>query len=241
MTDPPPNPPPSPAASPRPSAGAGAPPPRRTGRDLLVVAFLGIVTLAAIMLACQVVVLGRAWWLHRAGRWDDEIAWLRTARMVVPWDAGVPAQVARLERDRVRRELAAGRLDRAVAAFREARREARARGEVTDRELSALGIEVYTRAADHVEKLGRLSAAADWDDSLFVHAIRGPEPHHRAAAAAAFAEGLELRVRDGRPCDALSRLEWAKKGLGGTVPNLPPGLEDALRSQCAASQRRRGR
>lgn len=235
--------PPSPPAPPAPRSAPGghAPPPRNTGRDLLVVAILGVVSIAVLMLVAEVTVLGRAWWLHRAERWEDEIAWLRTARVVVPWDAGVPTQIARLERDRVQRELADGRLDRAVAAFREARREARARGELTDRELTALGIEVYTRAADHVEHLGRLSAAADWDDSLFVHAIRAEEPHHRAAAAAAFVEGLDLRVRDGRPCDALSRLEWAKRGLGGTVPNVPAGLEDELRRQCAASRRARPR
>lgn len=215
--------------------------PRRAGRDVVVLAFLAVVTCAALMLACEVVVLGRAWWLHRSERWDDEIAWLRAARTVVPWDTGVPAQIARLERDRVRRELADGRLDRAVAAFREARREARARGAAGERELVALGIEVYTRASDHVEKLGRLSAAADWDDSLFVHAIRAPEPHQRAAAVAAFTEGLELRVRDGRPCDAVARLAWAKQGLGGTVPGLRAGLEAELRDQCVASGRTRRR
>jgi hypothetical protein len=201
---------------------------------------LGVLLVLVLgLIAFEVGVLVRAWTLHRAARWEAEIAWLESMQPWMPWERGLDAQLSRLYRERVRREVDAGELVPAIHAFREARRREFGRGQGLDRELMALGIECYSRAADHVERLGRLSQAADWDDSVFVLAVRGPEPHHRFAATAAFMEGIDLRVRDGRPCAALARLEWAKRGLGGVVPNLPPGAEADLRDQCAASRRGR--
>jgi hypothetical protein len=194
-----------------------------------------LVLVVALMLF-EVGVLVHAWSLHRKAQWEDEISWLETMQPWLPWERGVDAQLDRLYRERVRRDLDAGQLAPAVQAFRAARTRFMGEHRPLDRELMALGIECYTQAADHVEKLGQLSAAADWDDSLFVLAVRGPEPHHRFAASAAFMESLDLRVRDGKPCAALARIEWAKKGLGGDVPGLPAEAESDLRAQCTTSE-----
>jgi hypothetical protein len=204
-------------------------------RPLLV--FVLLVLVAALVL--EAVAVGGAWWLHRQGRLVDEINWLSAFRPVLFWDRGLEVQIDKLFRERVRRDLASGRLDRAVGSLRQARARSRATGS-HDRELVALGIETYTRAADLLESQGRLAAAADWDDTLFVFAVRAPEAHHRYAAVAAFVEGLDLRARDGRPCAALARIEWARKGLGGVVPGLNPSVEEDMAVQCEQS-RRRGR
>ena len=202
--------------------------------------FVGLV-LAACVLA-QAAAVGGSWWLHRQGRLEDEIAWLQAFKPMLPWERGLDAQIDKLCRDRIRRELGAEGVDGAVHALRLARARARALGARPDPELMALGIETLTRAADRLESHGRLSLAADWDDSLFVLAIRAPEPRHRYAGLAAFLEGLDLRVRDGQPCAALARIAWAKKGLGGEVPGLQPNVEEDLSVQCFGSRRaRRGR
>ena len=57
----------------------------------------------------------------------------------------------------------------------------------------------------------------------------------RHAAMAAFNEGLNLRVKDGKPCAALARVRWAKKGLGGVVPGLDDSVEQELVNRCAAT------
>jgi len=203
--------------------------------------FLGAVLIVVVALMLfEIGVLVHAWSLHRKAQWEDEISWLETMQPWLPWERGVDSQLDRLYRERVRRELESGQLAPAVQAFRAARTRAMQEKRPLDRELMALGIECYTQAADHVEKLGQLSAAADWDDSLFVLAVRGPEPHHRFAASTAFIESLDLRVRDGKPCAALARLEWAKKGLGGEVPGLPPNAESDLQAQCNTANRAHG-
>jgi tetratricopeptide (TPR) repeat protein len=198
---------------------------------------VGLVLFAAV--GVQTAAVGGAWWLHRQGRYDEEIRWLESLKPVARWDAAYDQQVSRRYRERVRRQLDAGRVDLAVDALRRARARDRATGAVTHRELMALGIEAYTRAADRMEGHGRLSAAADWDDSLFVLAVRAAEPHHRYAAIAAFMEGLDLRIRDGQACAALARVEWAKRGLGGTIPDLQPSVEEDLRIQCDRARGRR--
>lgn len=200
-----------------------------------ILAFVLAVVVALLLFEAGVLVY--AWSLHRAGNYEAEIRWLESTRRWLPWESGMDAQLAKLYRERVRHELDSGRLDGAVRAFREARRRQTRDGHGIDRELMALGIECYTRAADHVERLGRLSQAADWDDSLFVLAVRAAEPHHRYAAAAAFMEGTDLRVRDGQPCAALARVEWARRGLGGEIPGVAPDLETDLRTQCRGMQR----
>jgi hypothetical protein len=196
--------------------------------------FLLLIVVLALF-ALELTVLGRAWMLHRAARWEDEIAWLETMRPWVPWERGLEAQIDRLYRERVRRELDASHLTGALEALRVARRRELEAGRALDHELMALGIESYARTADYVEDRGRLSRAADWDDSLFVFAVRGPEPHQRYAATAAFMEALDLRVRDGKPCAALARVEWAKRGLGGEIPGMAPSVEADLRAQCRAA------
>lgn len=236
--------PPNPPAGAAPPSAAGppvVPHPPRGGHDPVAIAFVAALLVLAVVFAAGATVIGRAWWLHRAGRIDDEIAWLEATRAMAPFELGLDSQLARLDRERVRMALDHGELAAAVQAFRVARGKARAAGRTDDSELVALGIECFTRAADHLEKLGHRSGAADWDDSLFVLAVRAREPHHRYAAIAAFQEGLDLRVRDGKPCAALARVEWAKRGLGGEVPGLPATTEDELRRQCAAAGNRPAR
>src|SRR5215831_15542742 len=169
-----------------------------------------------VVIAClEITVLASAWTLHHAGRFDDEIAFLEAWEPVRVWEPGRHKVIDQRYLDRVRAELLASRLDRAARAARLARARFRARGRAGDPELLAVGMEVCTRAADRLERSGRLSAAADWNDSLFVLAVRAPEERMRNTAIAAFTEGLDLRVRDGKPCDALSRVQWAQRGLGG--------------------------
>jgi hypothetical protein len=209
----------------------------RGRNDVLVMGLLVALMIVGLAFVAGATVVGRAWWLHRAHRYDDEIAWLESTRALAPFDTGLDAQIARLYRERVRYELDQGTLPDAMKAFRVARTQVMRSGREIDKDLMALGIECYTRAADHVKSLGRLSAAADWDDSLFVLAVRAGEPHHRYAATAAFMEGLDLRVQDGQPCAALARVEWAKRGLGGVVPQLPPEAEPDLVRQCDVMRR----
>src|SRR6266496_1925253 len=68
----------------------------------------------------------------------------------------------------------------------------------------------------------------------------GLETYTRAAATAAFMEGLDLRVRDGKPCEALARVEWARRGLGGEIPGLDPAVGQSLVMRCDESRRAGG-
>ena len=201
---------------------------------------LVLVAIATACLLAEVGAFGGAWFLHQRGLYDDEITWLETFQPFMPWEKGVARLMSRRARDRVERALYADRIDRAVLMFRDARAKMRGWGVPMDQELLALGIETYRRAADRLVKHGRLSEAANWDDSLFVLAIRAPAPHQRYMALAGFMEGLDLRVRDGKPCVALSRVQWAKRGLGGTVPGMQNSVEEDLSMQCA-QQRARAR
>jgi len=202
-------------------------------RGLLIfaAALFGALFMIEIVAACG------AWWLHGQGRYDDEIAWFEEMKPMLVLDLGLEGRIAGLYRGRIRRELMEGHLDRAARALRLARARARSLGTSPDTELIALGIETFTRAADRLEAHGRISLAADWDDSLFVLAVRAPEPRHRYAALAAFMEGLDLRARDGKPCAALARIAWAKRGLGGQVPGLQSNVEEDLSLQCHLSRR----
>ena len=205
----------------------------------------GLVTLVIVVLVAALLVelaaVGGAWWLHRQGRFDEEIQWLETVRPALAWDQALDRQIDRLYRDRVRRELDADRLDKAVQALRLARARAKSLGVRTDPDFVSLGIETFTRAADRMEAHGRLALAADWDDSLFVFAVRAQQPHHRFAAVAAFVEGLDLRSRAGDPCAALARVSWAKRGLGGEIPDFQPSVEEDLQIQCGRARQNRRR
>jgi hypothetical protein len=202
---------------------------------------LAILVIVALSIAVliEAAAIGGAWWLHRQGRIADEIEWLQSFQPVMKWDRALDGQIDRLYRERVRQELNGDRLDRAVQALRWARARYQSRGLATDPDLTSLGIETFTRAADRMEAHGRLDLAADWDDSLFVFAVRAKQPHHRFAAVAAFVEGLDLRVRAGDPCSALDRVLWARRGLGGEIPGFQPSVEEDLRNQCRGPRRNR--
>jgi hypothetical protein len=212
-------------------------------KPVAVLLSLALVVAVAALLA-EAGAFGGAWVIHGRGLYDDEIRWLQGFQPVMRWEKGVARLIARRERERIERALQADRVDRAVHLFRAARTQARASGAAMDPGLMGLGIEIYRRASDRMAKHGRLSEAADWGDSLLILAIRAPAPEHRYAALAGFMEGLEMRVRDGKPCAALAHVQWAKRGLGGVVPGLPENLEGDLTSQCAqqrAQQRREAR
>lgn len=197
-------------------------------------AFLAVLVAVGLV---EAVNLGGQIGLRARGSTGDEIRWMEGLEPVRVWDPGRHARIDDRTREWAESELRAGRIDQAVQAMRHARGRLRARGERPEPGLVEIGLETYTRAADRMQRHGRLSLAADWNDTLFVFAVRDPEPRHRAAAVAAFLEGLGLRVRDGKPCDALSRVTWAKRGLGGEVPDLDPAVEASLASRCEEQQR----
>ena len=200
---------------------------------MVFVLLFALVVLAGI----EVTVLAGAWSMHREARFDQEIGWLETWEPLRVWEPGRHKVIDSRYLERVRGELMAGRLDKAVAAARLARQRFRAQGHGGDPELLTLGVEVCTRAADRLERNGRLAAAADWNDSLFVLAVRASEPRMRNAAVAAFMEGLDLRVRAGQSCAALARVQWARRGLGGEIPGFSPRTELELEQRCDRERR----
>lgn len=200
-----------------------------------------VMVVAIAGLLAEVGAFGGAWVLHQRGLYDDEIRWLEGCQPMLPWEKGIGRLIIRRDRDRVERALYADRLDRAVIFFRDARARARTAGVQMDQELMTLGLEAFRRAADRLVKHGRFSEAADWDDSMFVLAARAPAPHQRYAALSGFMEGLDLRVRDRKPCAALARVRWAKRGLGGVVPGMRDNVEEDLAIQCAQQRAERRR
>ena len=204
---------------------------------LSLVALFALLAVLVVVALVEAVSLGGQIGFRMNGRLEDEIRWMERLEPVRVWD---PSRHARIERRYVawlERELRAGRVDHAVRVMRRARAQTRARGQALGPALVKLGLETYTRAADRMQRHGRLSLAADWNDTLFVFAVRDPDPRHRAAATAAFVEGLGLRVRDGKPCEALSRVIWARRGLGGEIPDLHPAFEASLTARCEAQRR----
>ena len=199
-----------------------------------------LVALLGVCLLLEATAVAGAWWLARQGSYDEEIGWLDSWKPVLVWDSALAGQIGKRYRDRLRRDLDANRIDKAVLSLRQARARVGHSGEALDPDLMALGIETFTRAADRMEAHGLLAVAAAWDESLFVMAVRAPKPHHRYAALAAFQEALDLRVRNGEPCQALARIQWAKRGLGGQIPGFQPSIEEDLQIQCRQS-RSRGR
>jgi len=202
----------------------------------LAALFAVLSVLVAVALV-EAVNLGGQMTLRARGATGDEVRWMEGLEPVRVWDPGRHARIDARYREWAERELRAGRIDQAVQVMRRARARVRARGARPEPGLVEIGLETYTRAADRMQQHGRLSLAADWNDTLFAFAVRDPEPRHRAAAVAAFLEGLGLRVRDGKPCDALARVAWAKRGLGGEIPDLDPAIEASLASRCDEQQR----
>jgi len=207
-------------------------------RYALVFLLLFILVVLAVL---EIVALAGAWSLHHDQKFDEEITWLEGWEPFRPWDPGRVKVIESRYLDRIRGELMAGRLDKAAAAMRSARARFRADGHGGDSQLVSLSVEVCTRAADRLERDGRLGPAADWNDSLFVTAVRADDPRLRNAAVAAFVEGLDLRVRAGQPCAALARVDWARRGLGGEIPQFSPATEQDLQDRCARSRRGAGR
>lgn len=207
--------------------------------SVAVVLFV-VAVVAAVAIAWGTVPLV-AWWFHRGGQWDVEIAWIEGAQSVLPLGDRLDPLLDVRHRERIERELRAGRLDRAVHGMRAARRRMLRPGAARDPKLVELGLETYARAADRMARHGRLSAAADWNDTLFVFAVRDPDEEVRRQATAAFLEGLDLRVQDREPCAALARLRWAEQGLGGEIPGIWPGVGEELEARCAAARGARRR
>ncbi|MEO5616358.1 MAG: hypothetical protein ABIS67_01180 [Candidatus Eisenbacteria bacterium] len=205
-------------------------------RPQYALAFL-LLFLLVVVAVLEITALAGAWSLRRELRFDQEIAWLERWEPIRVWEPGRHRTINSRYLERVRDELMAGRLDKAAAAARLARRRFRSQGQTHDPELLLLGVEVFTRAADRLERGGRLSVAADWNDSLFVLAVRADEPRMRNAAIAAFMEGLDQRVRAGEPCAALARVQWAKRGLGGEIPGFSVHTERELEDRCERSRR----
>lgn len=197
------------------------------GAGLIVVA-----ALAAVLLL-EPFVLNAANGLERDGKIDEEIAMLRDAEIYVPWSGKISG---RLDDALVRRtevELQADRLDRAAHAWREAWARARARGFSTDDRVMAAGVTVYARGAQRFHDHGELALAADWNDSLFVLAVRAPVDAHRQAALSAFQEGLAFRAEAGDACGAVARVRWARKTLGGVIPGFDRQVEADLTKECS--------
>lgn len=201
----------------------------------LFVLFALALAVALTGLLLEAAAFGGAFVLHQRSLYDDEIRWLDSFRPMMRWERGVERLATRRRSERIERALRSDRIDRAVHLFREARQRARRTGGAMDPEMMALGIETYRRAANRMVRHGRLSEGANWLDSLFVLAIRAPAPHQRYMALSGFVEGLDLRVRDGKPCTALARVRWAKQGLGGTVPGMADNVEEDLAQQCRPS------
>jgi hypothetical protein len=190
-----------------------------------------------VLAALEITALAGAWSLRHDQRFEQEIAWLEGWEPLRVWDPARHKTIDARYLDRVRDELMAGRLDKAASAMRLARRRYRLEGRAADSELLSVSVEVCTRAADRLERSGRLAAAADWNDSLFVLAVRAEDPRVRNAAVAAFVEGMDLRVRAGQPCAALARVAWARRGLGGEIPRFSARTEQELEDRCARSRR----
>ncbi len=196
---------------------------------------LAIVLLGAAALLAAAVPVGSI--AFARGGAAAQIAWIESLRQWLPWGALYDGDLDALYRRRVEDEIRAGRLDQAVVAMRTARLRERRLARPHDSKLVDLGLEAYARATERLERGGRLAAAADWCDTLFVFAVREPDAHAREEAVVAFLRGLDLRVRAGDPCGAASRIEWAKRGLGGEVPGLDARTEEDVLNRCAKSRR----
>jgi hypothetical protein len=199
-----------------------------------------LIALGAVMLL-EPYVIDRAKGLERDGKVADEIALLREAERMVPWGSGISNRLDDALLRQVEQGLQADRLDVAARGFREAWPRMKARGKAQNDRVLTVAVTTFARGADRLRRQGRLSLAADFNDSLFVYAVRAPDPLHRQAALQAFTEGLNLRVQDGKPCAALARVTWAKRGLGGAIPGLDPSIEHELAQQCSRARQGRSR
>ncbi len=178
---------------------------------LPLAALLALVAILVAVALVEAVSLGAQIGLRMSGRLDDEIRWMEGMEPVRVWDPGRHGRIDRRYAEWLERELRAGRVDHAVRLMRRVRARARARGGPLDPALVRLGLETYTRAADRMQRHGRLSLAADWNDTLFVFAVRDPEPRHRAAAAAAFVLDPAIEA------SLIARCEARQNAAGGML------------------------
>jgi hypothetical protein len=199
----------------------------------------GILLLIALgaVLFVEPWVLNRASELERQGKFAQEIAMLGEAERMVPWGRGIGDRLDDAYLRQAEQGLQADRLDVAARGLREAWPRMKARGKAGSDRVMTLAVTTFARASERLQKQGRLGLAADFNDSLFVYAVRAADPMHRAAALAAFREAIQLRVQNGQPCAALARVEWAKRGLNGVIPGFDPAEEQQVANQCARARR----
>ena len=50
----------------------------------------------------------------------------------------------------------------------------------------------------------------------------------------------DQRVKDGKPCEPLARVAWARRGLGGEIPDVDPAIERSLAARCQEQTRASG-
>ena len=200
------------------------------GAGLIIVA-----SLAAVFLL-EPFVLNSASGLERDGNVDREVKLLTDAERFVPWSGNIKQRLDDALLRRTEQALQADRLDVAAQAWRDAWARARARGFAEEERVMQAGVTVYARSAQRLRDHGELELAADWNDSLFVFAVRAPDEMHREAALAAFVEGLAYRAEAGNACAAVGRIEWARNGLGGEIPGFDPAIEQDMRAACASEQ-----
>src|SRR4029078_2108516 len=112
-------------------------------RYALVFLILFVLIALAVL---EIVALAGGWSLHHDGKFDEEIAWMEAWEPLRGWDPGRVKAIEGRYLDRIRRELMAGRLDRAAGAMRLARKRFRADGRPNDPDLVSLAVEVCTRA-----------------------------------------------------------------------------------------------
>jgi len=203
----------------------------------------GIIVIIALgaLLFLEPWVIGRARALEREGKSAEEIAFLREAETMVPWGRGIGERLDDALLRQAEHGLQIDQLDVAARGFREAWPRLKSRGKAQNERVLTLAVTTFARASERLRRHGELELAADYNDSLFAYAVRAPDAIHRRAALQAFTEGLNLRVQDGKPCAALARVEWAKRGLGGVVPGLDPSIEHSLAAQCDRARRMGGR
>lgn len=205
------------------------------GAGLIVVA-----ALAAVFLL-EPFVLNAASGLESDGKSDQEVALLQDAEKYVPWSGRIKSRLDDALLRRTENALQADRLDQAAKAWRHAWARARARGHAGEKRVMNAGVTVYARSAQRLYEHGELELAADWNDSLFVLAVRAPIEEHREAALLAFVEGLDYRVEAGKPCAALARVQWAEKALGGLIPGFDEAIEVELDADCRKQRTKEGR
>ena len=216
-----------------------------------LLAFLAILVTFALVEAMS---LGGQMVFRMRGATADEIGWMEGLEPLRVWDAGRHARIDARYREWAESELRAGRVDQAVKVMRRARARLRARGERPDVALVDIGLETYTRAADRMQRHGRLSLAADWKakamESIRTTLTTTPLRLHRTEAtiSSATPPAREGRAGWGEYSSGREEVEvmrrgdsaWARRGLGGEIPDVDPAIERSLAARCQEQTRASG-